>query len=156
MANDLCQMADYRHICHKNAGIPRKEMPQFHSSVLNNFLTHLHNKCHTITETVVPAHKLRMTQKDACLKTIHRGMKRNPCDRPVIVIADHDINDTFAILDGHHGALACRMLGGEQRVIVIDHCLKKHLLYEIAHNEKILEILREAISFDGVESGLTV
>lgn len=137
-AKDLCQQSNMRGFCQGNLGIARRDMPQVEDDAREAYLLSKSQQGAVIQSIQIPAHKLVPIQSEinhgivvGMVKSYLRGTF-NPCQRPILV-ADNQTH--YKIMDGHHTAMACRLLGKRQNTIVI--------------HEKSNEVLSELQQFPG-------
>lgn len=114
---DLCRQGNTRHLCEGNLGIPRGEMPQVVDQVRADYLANV-----GAGYARIPAHQLTATQGEVNGKIVygmlqaHAKGEFSPCDREILVAH----NGTHSnIIDGHHTASACRLLGGKQFAAIV-------------------------------------
>jgi hypothetical protein len=120
-AKDLCKKSNTQHLCEGNWGIPRSEMPQVTGDVRAHFLARMGTQTR-VTRERIPTEHLTPIQSEInqnivvdMLKAHHQG-RFSPCDTEILVAKSWNRN---YIVDGHHTATACRLLGGSQLAIVV-------------------------------------
>lgn len=118
--NNLCEQSNTRSLCAGNWGLPRVEMPQIIDRVRDEYLASKDPK--TIQEKRIAAHQLTPIQREISRPIVYSMMQSNqlgkfdPCDRSILVANNGTHHN---IIDGHHTAVACRLLGGSQLATVI-------------------------------------
>ncbi len=120
-AKDLCQKPNTAYLCKGNWGIPRSEMPQVTGAVRERFLESVSSEL-SVTLEQIPAHRLTPIQSQLNQRSIIGMIRDNlrgkffPCDVEILV-SRNETHDN--IIDGHHTATACRLLGGRQLAAVV-------------------------------------
>lgn len=120
-AKDLCQKPNTAYLCNGNWGIPRSEMPQVTGVVRERFLESVSSELY-VTLQHIPAHRLTPVQRELNQRSIIGMLRDNlrgkffPCDVEILV-SRNETHDN--IIDGHHTATACRLLGGRQLAAVV-------------------------------------
>lgn len=121
-AKDLCRQNNTRALCEGHSGILRLYMPQIEGTVRDAYLFDKFSQGYTIQHQKIPAHQLTPTQSEISHRIVINMVKShakgdfNPCERTILVSNNGTHNK---IIDGHHTAAACRLIGGEQDAIVI-------------------------------------
>ncbi len=126
---DLCQEPSLGPTyCAGHQGVPRIEMPQVSPEALNGYIETLQTNNGTAVEhTVVPSSSIIPFQNEQRMVTTLGIAKSgitgqfNPCNSKIIVAGLNDASGTLplAIVDGHHRGTACKILGGQQKVVWI-------------------------------------
>jgi hypothetical protein len=135
---DLCQQPNMQVICSGNLGIPRAQMPQLEGLVLSHYLKHKSDQGTWIEMESIPADKLIPTQRELNRELVYRFLKQqgsfDSSRSPVLVMKNS--TGHYAIVDGHHRAIASRLRGKNQAAIIV-------------HDDNVLRELRH---FPGVKS----
>lgn len=138
VSKDLCQQSNMRGFCQGNLGIQRRDMPQIEDVARDAYLLYKSQLGAEIQCVSIPAYQLTPTQSeinhDIVISMVKANNRNtfNPCQRPILVA----FNGTHhKIMDGHHTAMACRLLGKEQQAVVV--------------HEKNNEVLAELQQFPG-------
>jgi hypothetical protein len=122
VSRDLCQQSNIRPLCNGNLGIPRTEMPQLEGEARNAYLFMKATQGHPIHSQTISAHELVFTQSEASREIVLGMLKGkanglfDPCKREILIARN---KTHHKILDGHHTALACRLLNGHQSALII-------------------------------------
>jgi hypothetical protein len=124
-----------RAFCKGNLGIPRRNMPQVEGEIRETYLFDKFQQGTVIQNIQIAAHQLTSVQSEISHKIVISMIKSynlgtfSPCERSILTA----YNGThYKIMDGHHTAIACRLLGGNQDAIVVFE--KNHeVLSELQH-----------------------
>lgn len=123
---NLCLMSVYSWLCVGNLGIPRIDMPQLNSSVLQEFInTHpnISSLCNTVSpSTLIPIQSEIDLDKVMKLIQLTNSGVYNACHNPIItasgnMLPDVSLDDKRFIVDGHHRWAACSLTGKNIRTI---------------------------------------
>lgn len=139
-AVNLCKTPNYAHICEKNLGIPRNQMPQIEGDVKGNFLANQSAEGINVLHTIMNARDLTPIQNEINLGRVfaliddYKKGRFDPCKDEIMVAIDDEIN---YVIDGHHRYAACNILERSLKVVAIW--------------DYVRDLLEKANSFPGVE-----
>lgn len=123
-ARDLCQQGNMRGFCQGNLGIFRRDMPQVEDGIRENYLFQKYSQGVRIQHVKIPPHSLTPIQSEINHSIVINMVKAkktkgtfDPCERTILVAYNGTHHN---IMDGHHTAMACRLLDGKQSAVVVE------------------------------------
>jgi len=120
-------------LCEGNLGIPRSVMPQLDGEIKENFLnTYPHSCVHLNATRLIPIQNEGNWDKiQGMIKATNSGVW-DACASPIIITRNNHI------LDGHHRAFSCSIMGAKVNAFKLDDMLPYEAL-EAANNFKGVE-----------------
>jgi hypothetical protein len=125
-AQDLCRKEPTQYLCKGNIGIPREQMPQVEGDTRDHYLFQKSREGVKISLERLPAQSLIPVQSQISQEIVDSLVEANqrqvfkPCEREILV-ARNESHDH--IIDGHHTATACKLLGGSQLAVIVQRAV---------------------------------